>query len=216
MSDSMPRGFRELDVTSTAAIVSWFGFAIWATYLVFVEGYVQLYAENGLIETTQAYLLAAACGIYLATLALEKRSDKLLLLACSLLCYGFILREVDVETFDIPRALVLIWSGVGRNTTLAAAILAICLYAVLTDLAHYRKAAAAFCRSVPGVLLMAGGVFLIIGELIEKNKMIGQRVFFEEMAELLGYVLILLSSIAANAYLSGMSIRSMRPGKLRG
>ena len=63
---------------------------------------------------------------------------------------------------------------------------------------------------------MAGGVFLVIGELAEKTPLIPQHVFVEEMAELLGYVLILLSSISANAYLSGMSIRSLRSGGARG
>jgi len=209
VSDSMSRGFLEVDAISTAAIAAWFGFAVWATYSVFVDGYVQLHAENGLIENMQAYLLVAACGIYLATLALEKRSDKLLLLSCALLCYGFMLRELDVETFDIPRALVFIGSGVGRNTTLAVAIAAICLYATVADLVHYRKAAAEFLRSRPGVLLMAGGVFLIIGEFIEKSRLVPQRVFFEEMAELFAYVLILLSSIAGNSFLSRLKLRSM-------
>ena len=205
----MPRGFRELDVISTAAIASWFGFAIWVSYSVFAEGYVQLYAENGLVETLQVYLLTAACGVYLATFALEKRSDKLLLLACSLLCYGFIVRELDVETLAIPQAFILMGSGVGRTVTLAVAIAAICLYAVLTDPAHYRKAAAEFVRSRPGVLLMMGGAFLIIGELIEKSKLGTSRVFLEEMAELVAYVLILLSSIAGNSFLSSLTPRSI-------
>lgn len=212
----MSRRFLEVDVISAVAVTAWFGFTLWATYCVFVDGHVQIYAENGLIENMQAYLLVVACAIYLATLALEKRSDKLILAACSLLCYGFIVRELDVETFDIPRALIFIGSGLGRDMSLAVAIAAICLYATLTDLAHYGKAALRFVKSTPGVLWMTGGVFLVIGEVMEKNKIILHHAFVEEMAELFAYVLILLSSIAANAYLSGMSIRSMRPGEPRG
>ena len=209
----MPRGFLELDVISTAAIAACLGFAVWATYCVFVNGHFHIYAENGLIESIQAYLLAVACAVYLATAALEKRSDKLILLFCSLLCYGFILRELDVEKFDISSALIFIGSGVGRNTTLAVAVAAICLYAALTDLNHYRKTAAQFLRSGPGALLMAAGVFLVIGDLFEKNKMIAHHVFIEEMAELFGYVLILLSSIAGNTFLSNLTPRSMGPAR---
>ena len=40
---------------------------MWASYSVFVTGSVEIYAENGLIETMQVYLLAVAWGIYLAT-----------------------------------------------------------------------------------------------------------------------------------------------------
>jgi len=212
----MSRRFLEIDVISAAAVAAWFGFTVWATYSVFVNGHVHIYAENGLIENMQAYLLVIACAIYLATLAFEKRSDKLILAACALLCYGFVVRELDVETFDIPRALVLIGSGAGRNISLAVGLAVICLYAALTDLARHAKAAIRFVRSKPGVLLMTAGVFLIIGELMEKNKAIPQHVFVEEMAELFADVLILLSSIATNAYLSGLSIRSMRPAESQG
>ena len=172
-------------------------------------GSVEIYAENGLIETMQVYLLAVACGIYLATLALEKRSDKLILLSCSLLCYGFFVRELDVETFAIPQLLIFIGSGVGRTMTLALAMAAIGLYATLTDPAHYAKSAVAFARSRPGVLFVAGCVFLVVGDLLEKNKILAQRVFFEEMAELFAYVLILLSSIAGNSFLRRLTIRSV-------
>lgn len=212
----MPRSLLDVGVVSAAAITAWFGFAAWATYGILVQGHVHLYAENGLIESLQAGLAAVACVIYLATVAFEKRPDRLLLLFCALLCYAFFVREVDVETFDVPRALVLIASGKGRTLSLAVAVAAICLYAALTDAARYAKAAVQFLRSRPGVLLMAGGVFLVIGELAEKTPLIPQHVFVEEMAELLGYVLILLSSISANAYLSGMSIRSLRSGGARG
>jgi len=209
LSDSMFRGVLDVDIASTAVIGAWLGFAIWATYSVFALGRVQIYAENGLIESTQVYLLALACGIYLATLALEKRSDKLLLLSCSLLCYGFIVRELDIETFAVPQALVVVGSGVGRTMILALVIVAIGLYAALTDLAHYRKAAAEFLRSRPGVLLMAGGVFLVVGEFIEKSKILPHGDFFEEMAELFAYLLIFLSSIAGNFFLSRLTIRSI-------
>lgn len=205
----MSTDFREADITSTAAIAAWLGFAVWATYSVFAEGSVELYAENGLIESLQVYLLAVACAVYVVTLALETRPDKLLLLTCTLLCYGFIVRELDVENFAIPQVLIFIGSGVGRTVTLALAMAAIALYAMLTDPVRYAKTAVAFARSRPGLLFIAGCVFLVIGDLLEKNKLLIQHVFFEEMAELFGYLLILLASIAGNSFLHGLTIRSV-------
>jgi hypothetical protein len=197
LSDSMPRGLLDVDIASAGVVGAWLGFAIWATYSVFALGRIQIYAENGPIEFIQSCLLALACAIYLVTLLVQKRPDKLILLSCSLLCYGFVVRELDVETFDLPRVLILIGSGVGRNTTLTTAIVAIGLYAVLFDFTYYRKAAAAFARSRPGILLMTAGLFLVIADLIEKSKPMAHHAFAEEMVELFAYVLILLSSIIA-------------------
>lgn len=201
----MSRSSLGVDVTSIAIVSAYFGFAFWAAYSVFFGGHVHIYAENGLIETIQACLLAIACVIYLATAALEKRSDKLILLFCSLLCYGFALRELDVEKLDIPHPLIFIGSGVGRNITVAGAFIAICVYVALGNFSFYKKAAIEFIKSKPGALLIAGGVFLFVGHLFEKNGAITHHVFFEEMAELFGYTFIVLSSIAINSFVSSIT-----------
>ncbi len=196
----MARRLLGVDVTSAAIIIAWFGFTLWAAYSVFHDNNVHIYAENRLIENVQACILVIASIVYFATAALDKSSEKLIIMFCSLLCLTFFLREVDVEDFDIPYALIFIGSGAGRNTILTAAFVAIFIYTGLKH-THYKKAAVEFAKSRPGWLLMAGGVFLLIGDFFEKNDTIlHHSVFFEEINELFGYVLILLSSIAAKTF----------------
>src|SRR5690606_1088725 len=101
--------FDEKSATS-AILGAWLGFSALACYLLFVENNTNVYAENGILETTQAVLLALACVLFLATALWEKGQGRLVVLFCSLLCYGFVLREVDVETFDIPDLLILLGS----------------------------------------------------------------------------------------------------------
>jgi hypothetical protein len=47
------------------------------------------------------------------------------------------------------------------------------------------------------MLLIAGGVFLFIGEFFEKYEAIVNHVYWEELSEFFAYVLILVSSLAA-------------------
>lgn len=210
----MARSLLNINVTSGAIISAWFGFTLWAAYSVFSDNHTHIYAENGLIENIQAFLLVIACIVYLATVAIEKRSDKLILLFCSLLCFSFLLRELDVEEFDIPQALIFIGHGVGRNTTQAMAFFAIFTYAA-SNRSYYKKASVEFAKSRPGWLLITGGVFLLVGDFFEKRNGILHHVFFEEIAELFGYVLILLSSISANSFMSRITTRSSGHGKAR-
>ncbi|MBC7901920.1 MAG: hypothetical protein H7Y27_00795 [Gemmatimonadaceae bacterium] len=152
----------------------------------------------------QAILLVIGCIVFLVPVALHKESGKLILLFCSLLCYSFVVRELDVELLNVPAAIKFLCSGVGRNTTLAVAFSAMLLYA-LSRFSYYKKAVVLFLGSLPGILLMLGGVLLVVGDLFEKRYSLGHHVFFEEFLELSGYVSLLLSSLAAN---SGLTRRS--------
>jgi len=137
----------------------------------------------------------------------------LIIVFCALLCFSFFLRELDVEDFDIPHALILIGSGVGRNAVLGMAFAAILIYAIL-KFSYYKVAAVMFVKSKPGWLLITGGVFLLIGLLFEEKKgLVYHDVFIEEMCEIFGYVLILLSSIAANSFMNGITVHSIGRSK---
>jgi hypothetical protein len=98
---------------SAATMGAFFGLLSWSAYAVFVSNHPAIYAENGLLENAQAILGAIACLVFLASTALEKRSDKLILLSCSLLCSSFVLREVDVDQLAVHDALMLLGSGGG-------------------------------------------------------------------------------------------------------
>ncbi len=204
----MPKGFLVLDRASAFVLGAWLAFALWATCVFYTGGNPGIYSEGGPIENIQSCLLAIACGLYLVRAA-EKRSDRLILLACALLCYGFVLRELDVEDFDIPGALKWIGSRAVRNATVAMGFTAIFLYAALTGLSRHGRCAMRFIRSRSGLLLATAGFFLLVGEFMESSKPWSAHPFLEEMAELMAYVLILLSTMAANSHLS-------RLGKNRG
>jgi len=171
------------------------GLFIWSTYSVVVLDHTDIYAENGLLENIQATLLAIACIAFLVPTAFEKRSDKLILFLCSLLCLAFVLRELDVETFDVHGAVKFIGSGAGRNTIIAAALIVLLSYAAFR-VSYYKKRVAEFIRSRAGLLLMMGGVLIIIGDAFEKYDWIDYHAYIEEMFELFGYTLILLAAFA--------------------
>ncbi|MDP1765278.1 MAG: hypothetical protein Q8K83_00095 [Methylotenera sp.] len=172
-----------------------------------MDDQTHIYAENGIIENIQAYLLAIACIIYLVTGTLEKKSYKLIFLFCSLICYASTLRELEVEKFDIPHALIFIGHGIGLKITVGALAFAIFVCATL-NFSYQKNEAVRFARSKSGQLLIAGAAFLLIGDFFEKNKEILHHVFFEEITELFGYTLILLSSIFANFFLSRLTTLS--------
>jgi hypothetical protein len=184
------------DAISAAIICAWIGFVFWSLRSS-LDDQALMSVENGLIETMQAVLLAISCIFYLTAAALKEKPGKLIFLFCSLFCYSFVLRELDVEKFDIPYPLIFIGSGAGRNVTIAVAFIAILACAALRNFRFYEKAAKGFIKSRPGMLLIAGGVFLFIGEFFEKYDAIVNHVYWEEISELFAYVLILVSSLAA-------------------
>lgn len=196
------RRFDEKTVVS-AILGAWLGFGALATYSLFVEGNVNVYAENGILETLQAVLLALSCLMFLATAIWEKGTGRLVVLFRALLCYGFVLREVDVETLDIPDLLILLGSGSGRNLSLGIGLILLCLCALFAGFRAQLRCGLDFARSRAGLLLLSGLGFLLLGDVFEKQVLgsIPHHVFFEEMSELLGDVMILLSAVASGSFL---------------
>jgi hypothetical protein len=194
--------FDEKNATS-AILGAWLGFSSLACYLLFVENNTNVYAENGILETAQAVLLVLACILFLSSAIWEKGEGRLVILFCSLLCYGFVLREVDVETFDIPDLLIMLGSGTGRNLSLAAGLILLCLAALFAGMREQIRLGLNFARSQSGLLLLSGCGFLLLGDVFEKQVFgsVPYHVFWEEMSELLGDVMILLSAVYSGAFL---------------
>jgi uncharacterized membrane protein YGL010W len=200
----------------TAVIVAagiFLGLILWSAYAVFVLHKVDVYVENGLLENTQAILLAIACVVFFTPIIIEKRSDKLILLFCSLICYVFVLRELDVQSLDIPAALKVIGYGAGRNTTVAAALIAIFVYAGF-NFSYYKTAAIDFLKSKHGILMIIGCGFLFLGDFFEKYDSMIHHVYFEEVSELCGNVFILLAAFAAGSSLNSVHVRANGPANV--
>lgn len=177
-----------------AALLVFLATVSWLAYSVFALGQTTIYAENSVIENIQVLTLVMSAAVFLLGLKHPKREGKLLLLFLSFLCLSFILREVDVEDFDLPSILIAIGSGMGRNLILAAGFISIGVYAAF-NAAYYKKEVKAFFLSKAGLLILAAGVLLYIGDVFENLKTVQHHVFWEETIELSGYMAILLSSL---------------------
>ncbi|WP_409524990.1 hypothetical protein [Nitrincola sp. MINF-07-Sa-05] len=187
---------RSLAVVGATVLGAWLALTIVCVYLVFVKEQSMVYYENGLLENLQAVLLVVSCLIFFLTALMNERNDKLILLACALLCYGFFLREVDVERLDVHAFLVLIGSGMGRNLILLLATILILVVAI-RNFAHYWQESMAYLRSPVALLFLLSAVTLFTGAYFEDANALPHHEFFEEGLELLAYVLILLASLAA-------------------
>ena len=85
-------------------------------YFLIFYGNQGLYGENGLLENIQAILLALGTFLFLAPPQYNAYSS--LRYALALLCFSFLLRELDVEQMDIPVILQALGSGRGKRVLL--------------------------------------------------------------------------------------------------
>ncbi len=78
-----------------------------------------------------------------------------------------------------------------------------CLCALFAGFRAQLRCGLDFARSRAGLLLLSGLGFLLLGDVFEKQVLgsIPHHVFFEEMSELLGDVMILLSAVASGSFL---------------
>ena len=181
---------------SAGSAGAFLGFALWVSYTAFVLNDAGILKENGLLENVQVIILALACLVYIVPIPLEKRTDKLILLFCSLLCLSFMLRELDVEYFAaVPDILKLAGSGIGKRLILGAGFISIFVYASL-DFSYYKNAVVGFLCTISGRLLVFACIFLLLGAYFDKHESIPYQVYYEEMSEYCGYFFIYLSAIS--------------------
>jgi hypothetical protein len=168
------------------------------TYLVVRTGNVTLYQENGLLENLQAGLLVV-CVIGFALRGIRAQSPRRwLLLLCALLSYAFLLREVDVERLGLPAIFGAIGAGVGRNASIAIALLALLGMLARNRVASY-GAALTLLRSNSGRWLVATGALLVLGAWFDKHPTYLHARFIEESFELLAFVCMLNGALADEA-----------------
>ena len=171
-------------------------FSLWSLYSVFLFDNISLYQENGLLENIQAILLFITFLVFLLPALFQKRNDKLILIFFALLSFNFILRELDVEKFDLPNILILLGSGIGRKILIAIGFIGITIYA-LFNVKYYFNLSIHLLKSSAGILFFMAAVFLFVGGFFEDAEF-QHHVYFEEQSELLGYVLYLLASLKNN------------------
>ena len=83
-------------------------------YLTIYQGYTHLYAENGLMENLQVFLLCAAFPGFVHTAITTRYPNKTLPWFMALLVFSFVFRELDVDKFDVPELVIFLFAGDGR------------------------------------------------------------------------------------------------------
>ena len=173
------------------------GLVFWSVYAVFVLNQTTIYKENGLLENAQVLILSFACLTFLLSAVHRQRNDKLLFLFFALICLSCVLRELDVEDLNVPDFLIFIGSGIGRNVILTIGFMAIFIYAAF-NFAHYKEISRKFLYSKNCLLIIGAVIFLCIGSLFEKLSTVPHHVFYEEILELAGFLLVLLMAFTCS------------------
>lgn len=102
----------------------------WSMISCFVFNDYSVAEENGLIENSQFFILLIALLLSLKTSLQRFRKDKIISVFFAFFSLGFILREVDLEDFNLPFWLIAMGSGTGRTVLLVSLFSVISLYAI--------------------------------------------------------------------------------------
>jgi len=147
--------------------------------------------ESGILEILQALFIAISIVLYILCAFFNKNiGTKLISFALSLLSLSFLLRELDVEKYDIPFIFIFLGSGTGRNILLAL-LWIILLIVLLKFRKKFLQSNNGFLSSTQGQLLMISALMLFLGALMDKNVFSLETAttrFYEELLELLGYI----------------------------
>lgn len=154
--------------------------------------------EDGTVEITQAVFIAfSIIGFAYHALASKEIEEKLASFGLSLLSLTFLLRELNVEKYDIPLFLIMLGSGSGRKILLVS-LWIILLILTFKYISVEKKKIEAFLFSTCGQLLMISALMLVLGAMMDKNVFSLQSLtsrFYEELLELLGYCFLFFASI---------------------
>ncbi|GJL85089.1 MAG: hypothetical protein DHS20C02_08640 [Micavibrio sp.] len=186
-------------------VISFFmlvGVQLYACYMGLFAGVEDVYWENGLLENVQVVTLFAALLMFARYLKDLPRYNFIINLVMTLLCFTFLLRELQVEDFDIPTIFIVLFSGLGKWIFLTALWVVLGLYA-LRYFSVYWKNFQIFARTGFSILIISGGVFLLLGDVFEKHifPTVHFR-FYEESLELVGFYLLFVAGL-----ISGQQMR---------
>jgi hypothetical protein len=180
-------------------------------YEVEIEGNTEIIKENHALENNQVIMLFICGAVYLQTLFYTQKDQKLFPGAGALLCLSFILRELDVEKFELPQVIILLGHGLGRNIMLIGLwLLVIVLF--IRNFKHYLEFSIYLLMTRSALLMIAGGLLLFVGNLFE-DRVFGVKFhqLYEELSELTAYSLILLASLNLSSDLQSESKGNCSP-----
>lgn len=154
--------------------------------------------EDGIVEYTQSIFITFSMILFAYHAFKSKKIGEILAsFALSLLSLTFLLRELDVEMFDIPSFLIILGSGAGRNILLVSLWVILLGFALKYNTLN-KRGVITFLFTTCGQILMLSAFMLILGAMMDKNIFSLQNEvtrFFEELLELLGYIYLFVASI---------------------
>ena len=184
------------------------------SYFVFSKEVYSLYDEGHLMENLQvAFIFISGVLFLLETLSVNKPYTWYTL-SLSLLAYSFLLRELDVENFQLPEMMIALGSGTGRNIMLAIGWVGSIMYFFLHWQA-FKNTLWSFFKSSSGQFLLLAALSLFIGALFDRQIVILEHaVFFEEATEIAGYYFMILAALMLPYSLHKVSIIEMETQKI--
>lgn len=166
---------------------------------------LSVFKENQLLENLQGILLFIAGLTYAQAILHVQKPYRLLPMGGALLCLSFLLRELDVEKFDLPQWIILLGSGYGRNIMLVSLWLLV-VGLLVKNYKHWLPVALDLLFSRTGIFAILGGLLLILGSLFDDEVFdVKMYQFYEELSEMNGYYFILLSALSLCLDLSSRS-----------
>ncbi len=151
----------------------------------------EVHGENALLENLQAMFLGLATMLFLVPTN-SNNANKCLNKAFALLCFSFLLRELDLEYLGLPALLVQLGTGTGR-TVLLAALWTLVVYGFVRDVQDKPHFLRQLLRSYKFAAMIVVLVLLAISAVMDKELLaVSPARLYEELAETNAYFLMLV------------------------
>lgn len=161
-------------------------------------GDLSLAEENGFTENLQAFYCALASAVFLAVFFNTPRLShfRFFTLVFSALSFAFILRELDIEDFDLPQWAIVIGSGTGRNLLYVAMFMPL-LIRLLLNFSRYFSCSIELLKTNAGIFVLSAGLLLISSGVIESTTF-ELHIIIEELLELGAYMSLLQGALLSS------------------
>jgi len=163
-------------------------------YDVFLYEHHHVHGENALLENLQAFFLGLGTLLFLVPNN-ANAANAFLNKAFALLCFSFLLRELDMERLGLPVAIAQLGSGTGRK------VLLVLLWGLLLhNYARNVHDKPGFLRSMlvsyKFKLMLVVLALLAVSTVMDKEILpVEQPRLYEELAETNAYLLMLVLSV---------------------
>jgi hypothetical protein len=172
--------------------------------------------ENGGMENAQAMAIFLSLILFALSAIRQQFSERVFFSGLILLCFSFLLRELDMEDLGLTPMVTWLTSGVGRNLVVSLLWFFYLLFIFIYP-SGLGRVFRVWAKSLEGRTMILAGIFLVLARPFDKElfPMLSSTArFVEELLELNGYMLIWISSFSSftNTYADKMLLGLGKPG----